>query len=104
MWVLSKLNRLFEGYLTRPMPNAAGRMCLYRIIFGLYYLWIQTNYDYKQCGQISSGEWSPILALSWLREAPPVMFFTTLETIMVFSVVLLTLGLRTRTTTVILLV
>jgi hypothetical protein len=40
MSLLRSINTRINSWLTDPEVNAAGRMSLFRIIYGVFYLWV----------------------------------------------------------------
>lgn len=94
-----RIDQIVTRWLTRPQSNAAGRLSLFRIVYGLFYLWTtsyHTRYE-MWYGGVDRLDWSPIVTFRWLIPTPPdVQLLQVLSFILVFSLALLTLGFLTR--------
>jgi hypothetical protein len=100
MRVLSWVEDRVNGWLTTPEANAAGRMSLYRILFGLAYLWVLSPTYHRELGEIPLIEWQPLTLVNALFVAPPgTAFYEVFEALLVVSLVLLIVGFRTRLAT-----
>ncbi len=93
------LNRRFDKWLTAPMPDAAGRLGLYRIVYALLFLWYSSRVYRTELALRSRGAWAPPELFGWVP-APPQAAYGVLEPLLVALLVLLMLGLFTRATTI----
>ena len=106
MNVLRTADQRFTRWLTAPEPNAAGRMSLFRILYGLFYLWnvrplMSFHWRYHQ---LPATDWHPIPTIRWLNPAPPdVWQMQALDMLLIGSLVFLIAGLRTRWATLMIL-
>lgn len=101
---MQRFNRLIDRWLTAPEPNAARRLCLYRVLFSVYYLWEISDVYGRAAGELGQIIWRPIIPLSFLSSAPPPLMMELIESLLVASLVLLLVGFRVRTVTVAVLV
>ncbi|MFE4104664.1 hypothetical protein [Almyronema epifaneia] len=94
-----------DRWFTQPEPNAAGRMGLFRIFYGLFYLWHLSNQYAVSLSNLPSEHFiHPVLLIALLPSAPSVWFCQVLECGLVAALVLLVLGLRIRLMTALVLV
>ncbi len=100
------VNTAIDRWLTAPEVNAAGRIGLYRIIYGLFYLWtMQPLSYYTAYARLPEDQWDPIATISWLEHSRPAPFlFHIMPLVLVVSLVLLTIGFRTRLATLLVLI
>ncbi len=95
-WLEERVN----AWLTAPEANAAGRLSLFRILFGLTYLWILSPLYHVELAQIPLIEWQPLTFVEWLFAAPPgPEFYLVIEVLLAVSLVLLVVGFHTRLAT-----
>jgi hypothetical protein len=93
----------FDRWLTAPESNAVGRLCLFRILFALNYLWIIHGFSYTQMTQVPLDEWQPVALLGWLTALPDATFFHGLHVLLIGGLFLLLIGFRTRLATLLVL-
>jgi hypothetical protein len=97
--MLRSLDQRFTRWLTKPEANAAGHMSLYRIVFGLFYLWnfgSVTGFAGRFEG-LTARDWSPVDSIRWLNPAPPTpLTLQVLGVILVIGLALLIIGFQTR--------
>ena len=60
------LNDVFDGWLTAPERNAAGRMGVFRIVFGMFLLWQASQGYFVAAAQMPGVVWRPIALLSFI--------------------------------------
>lgn len=89
----------FERLLTRPEPNAARRLGLYRIGFAVFYLWVLFDYRHAVLADVPAHMRSSLLINLWNFTNPPPAFFTFLAFTLTAALVCLMLGLKTRLAT-----
>lgn len=99
-----RLNAAVDGWLTAPETNAAGRMGLFRIVYGLFYLWVLGRTNYDVIGQTAGATWRPIGIDSFMQAAPSVALLQALQFLMVAALILLIGGYRVRLVTLVVLV
>jgi hypothetical protein len=106
MSILRSMNTWIDRWLTAPEVNAAGRMGLFRIVYGLFYLWTTRPLSYFWVWmEIPQDQWSPILTARRLQLGrPDPVLFEIMPVIMLVSLVLLIIGFRTRLATLFVLV
>lgn len=94
----------FFGWLNAPVANAAGRLGLFRIIYGLFYLWYLATQSPGMIGITPNSfyEW-PITILQGWPMPPSVAFIENIESLLAGCLVLLTIGCWTRTMNVLVL-
>ncbi len=93
-----------DGWFTRPSANAAGQVGLYRIVFGLGYLWHVSLFD---VGAIVGAPNPPREALPFLQLVPSATSsgaLQGLEMVLVGALVLLVAGLWVPMSTAVVLV
>ena len=102
---MGQLNANINAWFTRPEPNSAGSMGLFRIIYSLFYLWHLSVHS----ADILSGmpsffvEYKVYLVKYIFRDfgaSLPPLFFYGLESFLVAALVLLAFGYKTRMATV----
>jgi hypothetical protein len=107
MNILRTLDQRFTHWLTNPETNAAGGMSLYRIVYGLFYLWdfgSITAYARRFEG-LTARDWNPLDSIRWLNPAPPTtLALHILGVVLIIGLVLLTIGWQTRLSTLVVLV
>lgn len=101
--MLARAQRVLEDWLTAPAPHAAGRMGLFRIVYCVFTLWQMSRY-YAEDAALWPGIRHHVVGLFWLPPELPRIFYMTLESLVVASLMLLMIGYRTRTTTIVVLV
>jgi hypothetical protein len=98
----SLLGRL-EGWFAAPEVNAAGRMGLYRILYGLWFLWLFAGIDFGGLAARPYPPPKPVGVMALLTALPvtvqPAEFARLLAFLLGGGLVLLTFGLATRSTT-----
>jgi hypothetical protein len=104
MTIAQRFNTTFEGWLTASETNAAGRMALFRILFGLFSLWMISGRLYEELGLIPGMVFRPLVIIRLIPAQPAPAFFVALELLLVASLVLLIFGFQTRVATVAVLV
>ena len=107
MQVFTALNAHFDGWLRAPEPNAAGRMSLYRILYGLFFLSTlpSLGHYYDLFGPLPADLWQPLDSMAWLQPPPPAPWLLQwLPVVMTFALVLVVLGLWTRPATLVVLI
>ncbi len=106
MSILRSINAGINGWLTAPEVNAAGRMSLFRIIYGLSYLWfVRPLAYYAVWTQLPADQWSPIATFRLLNAGrPSPLLFQVMPVVLIASLVLLIFGFRTRLATLLVLV
>ena len=94
----------FFGWLNAPVANAAGRLGLFRIVYGLFYLWYLATQSPGMIGITPNSfyEW-PITILQGWPMPPSVAFIENIESLLAGCLVLLTIGCWTRTMNVLVL-
>ncbi|MDP1807232.1 MAG: hypothetical protein Q8K72_18795, partial [Acidimicrobiales bacterium] len=94
-----------ERWFTTPVPRAAGRMGIFRVLFGLAYLWHLSIFDASLFGGLPAGYQSDSI---WLSSAlpfdPTAAQLRWLDSLLVGALVLLIVGLRTQAVTAVVLV
>lgn len=85
-----------DRWFTRPEPNAAGRMGLFRIVYGLFYLWHLSNQYAVSLSRMPVEHFEKVLLVQALPKIPPVILCQILESGLVTALILLVFGLRTR--------
>ncbi len=103
MSAVDRLNETLDRWLTGPEANAAGRIGLFRIVYGLFYLWLFSRFDYTVLGRTAQVVWRPIQVDRLLPSVPPVAVLQALECLLVFALVLLIVGYRVRLVTAVVL-
>jgi hypothetical protein len=94
-----------ERWFTAPEPAAAGRMGLFRILFGLFYLWHLSLFDVSLVADLPADyRSSPVLLFDRLSIDPSRLQLRLLDGVLVAALVLLVVGLRTRAVTGVILV
>jgi hypothetical protein len=94
-----------DAWFRAPEPNAAGRMGLYRILFGLFYLWHLSIFDLSiLSGMPGDFRRTSIHLFDWLPRFESPLVFSALDGLLVAALVLLILGLRTRAVTLVVLI
>jgi len=101
---MSTLLARFDQWWTRPLPNAAGRYGLYRMVFALSYLWHVSEFDLRALFGAPSGP-EPFLPFLQLLPASPSMgFLQGVDVLLVLSLFLLAAGIRVPLSTALVLV
>lgn len=101
---MSTLLARFDQWWTRPLPNAAGRYGLYRMVFALSYLWHVSEFDLRALFGAPSGP-EPFLPFLQLLPASPSMgLLQGVDVLLVFSLILLAAGIRVPVSTALVLV
>lgn len=90
----------FDGWLTAPVPGAAGRLGLYRIAFAVFYLWRSSFIDERDVADLSRAFHRPIFLAAFWPSSLPEPLLQILAAALVASLVLLMVGLQTRCATV----
>ncbi len=98
-----RLNRGIDRWLTAPEVNAAGRMGLFRILYGLFLLWIGSQGYFSIMAQTPATVWRPMFFLQPLSSAsvPSPAGYQLMEGLFIIAIVLLIVGYRVRLITVI---
>lgn len=95
-------NKFVEHWLAEPEPNAAGRLAIFRMVYGLFYLLslpALTHY-LDTYGLMPAQEWHPIRLIAPLNPPPPhPLLLQAVPLVLAFSLVLLVLGFLTRPAT-----
>jgi hypothetical protein len=101
MSILRSINGAINGWLTAPEVNAAGRMSLFRIVYGLFYLWhVRPLSYYAVWTEIPGDQWSPIATFAHFNIGRPnPLLFEVAPVVLIASLVLLIIGFRTRLAT-----
>ncbi|MEM9006877.1 MAG: hypothetical protein AAGE59_25535, partial [Cyanobacteria bacterium P01_F01_bin.86] len=99
---LRNIGENYIRWLSSPELNAAGRIGLFRILYGLFSLWICSYLYYDEMVAIPELQWRPIFLLSWL-ETPPYTLISFSESLLVGSLFLLLIGYQTRLSTLVVL-
>lgn len=102
MRLANRINTGFDRWLTAPEPNAAGRMSLFRIVYGVFYLLtLPTLTSYTRLyGSLPAEEWRPVASIRWLNPPPPhPLLLQALPLVLVAALVLLIVGWQTRLAT-----
>ena len=95
---------LATRWLTAPEPRAAGRMGIFRVLFGAFYLWHLSVFDVSTISGMPAGyRVIPIGLFDRLLGEPALLQLRALDAVLVAALVLLALGLGTRTVTVVVL-
>ncbi|MGF1523532.1 MAG: hypothetical protein ACFBSF_14545 [Leptolyngbyaceae cyanobacterium] len=81
-----------------PVPNAAGRMGLFRILYSLFSLWLCSYLHYGEMSLIPAEQWEPTLLLAWLNH-PPYTVIPICEALLAAALILLLVGYQTRVAT-----
>ena len=58
-----RLNRGIDRWLTAPEVNAAGRIGLFRVLYGLFLLWIGSQGYFSIMAQTPTAAWQPVFFL-----------------------------------------
>ncbi|MBC7871834.1 MAG: HTTM domain-containing protein [Chitinophagaceae bacterium] len=85
-----------ERWLTQPEKNAAGRMSLFRIVFGLSYLWFLSGFSYTALYAVPPTDFAPVALGLWAKTRPSLVFFNLSEMVLIGALVLLIAGYKTR--------
>ena len=88
-----------DRWLTESGAEAAQSLGLFRILYGVFYLWFTLTKG-NNLWEIPSGEWNPILLLRWLPSPPDKLLIQMLIFTLVLSLALLVIGYRTRISTI----
>lgn len=92
-----------ENWFAAPEPNAAGRMGLYRILYGIWFLWLLTEIDFQSFAMRPSPPPNPVGIIKLLVTTPAFHDFQAVLFWVAFvlsaSLVTLTFGLLTRLST-----
>lgn len=93
---LSNPNRAIDQWFTRPEPNAAGRMGLFRIIFCLFYLFhLSEHFSENLSGMVPEHHLRTFL-IEWIPPyALPTWFLALAEASLVGLLVVLMIGYHT---------
>ena len=95
-------NKFFESWLTQAEPNAAGRLAIFRMVYGLFCLLClpALTYYHDTYALLPAQEWHPILLIARLNPPPPhPLLLQVVPMVMAFSLVLLIVGFLTRPVT-----
>lgn len=98
------MNQAVERFLTAPEPNAAGRLALFRILFGVFYLWILSHQFFQDLGAVPTMTYRPLLIIRPFATPPAPEWFAAAEFMLVAAVVWMTVGYKTRAATLVALV
>ena len=93
--IFQGLEKKYSRWLNSPVPNAAGRMGLFRILYSLFSLWLCSYLHYDEMSLIPAEQWEPTLLLAWL-DKPPYFLIPTCEALLVAALTLLLVGYQTR--------
>lgn len=102
MNVLGTLEARFEQWLSQPVPNAAGRIGLARIVYCLFSLWLFSRLYLVESAGRAVLQWNPPTVFSWLPPPSPELLLVG-ESLLIGVVVLLLLGYQVRLMTLALL-
>ncbi len=91
---MSQLLARFDAWWTRPLPNAAGRYGLYRIVFALSYLWHVSEFDLRMLYGAPPGAEPPLPFLQLLPSSPSMAVLQGVDALLVASLCLLAVGIR----------
>src|SRR5690606_24366967 len=95
--------RRAENWFAAPEPNAAGRMGLYRILYGIWFLWLLAEIDFQSFAMRPSPPPNPVGIIKLLVTTPAFHDFQAVLFWVAFvlsaSLVTLTFGLLTRLST-----
>lgn len=102
---IGQLNANINAWFTRPEPNSAGSMGLFRIIYSLFYLWHLSVHsaDFLRGMPSFFVEYRVYLVRYIFRDfgaSLPPLFFYGLESFLVAALVLLAFGYKTRMATI----
>lgn len=107
--MFKKLSSVVTNWLTAPETNSAGRLGLFRIIYSIFYLW----YLSKRSADVLSGipnfyVHAKVYLLRYIftgfSESLTPLFFHLIEAGIVFALILLAFGYKTRIATAVVLV
>lgn len=98
---LQRWNASFDTWLTTPEPHAAEGLGVFRILYGVFYLWHLSQSQAVLLSGLPEAHRNRILLLDVLHLSPdlPPIFFATLESALAACLVLLAVGYRTAATT-----
>ncbi len=85
----------FAEWLFAPKENAAQRLGLARIVFCVVYLWRISTYRLTEVVDLPVADWRPPYLFKWVPR-PSELSLSILESLLVFALLLLMLGYRTR--------
>lgn len=101
--LLQRLNTFIDNRVKWIEPHIVGRMGLFRIIYAVFYLWVIARYNYPELSAIPAGQWKPLITYSWMPTPPIAPFMIAAQIGLVFGLVLVLLGYRTRLSTLLVL-
>lgn len=102
---IRKIDTKINNWFTRPEPNAAGKMGIFRILYALFYLWhLSTHSTEFLSGMPGFFVEKEVYLVKYLfsdfgASFPP-LFFHILESFLVAALVLLAFGYKTRFATI----
>ena len=86
-------------WLTAPLPNAAGRLGIFRILYAVFFLWHLSNYQGRFLADVPAMHRIDILLLKIIPGWPGAWPLGIVESLLAGVLVVLGLGLFTRLTT-----
>ena len=106
--IINKVNVTVDQWFMSPEPNAAGRLGLFRIVFSLFYIWHLTAQFPANLSGLPLSNWESKLHIlkyvfNDLGEPLSPVFFNTVESFLVASLILLLFGYKTQTATILVL-
>lgn len=99
--LLLRLNDRIDGWLAPPTPGAAGRLGVFRVVYAAFYLYIISPFETTAMAHVPEHRWIPAaLMRTFTDDIPSAGALGAIEAALVGALVLLLLGLLTRTATV----
>ncbi len=102
--VLQKPIDVIDRWFTRPEPNAAGNLGLFRVLYASFYLWFLSSQNVQHLVGVPADHRQRVLLIDLLPADPPAAFFVSLEILLVAALCLLVVGFRVRLATWVVLV
>ncbi len=102
--LLPRIRSWIDGWFMAPEPRAAGRMGLFRIAFGLFYLWHLSVFDLSILAGMPEAYGAPMAILGGGALDLPAASLRWIDRLLVAALVLLVFGWQTRAVTAFVLV
>lgn len=90
-----KTKRL-DRWLMKPQANARESLGIFRIVFGLGYLWFILSRNNQELWSQPDAQWEPIALLERITSPPSASVFQILLIGLIVSLVVLIIGVKTR--------